>query len=74
MAPADIDMRVKFRLENGIYNANKYLRERGKRLQERLSRQRKVSLEEFMKQYQKVKQGSSRARKSTASGELVVSK
>jgi len=53
---------------------NDYHRERSERLKEQLSRQPKVSLEAAMKQYDRIKRGSSRQKSALPTAEQVTSK
>jgi hypothetical protein len=52
---------------------NDYHRERSERLKERLSKQPKVSLEDAMNQYDRIKRGSSRRKKELPTAERVTS-
>jgi hypothetical protein len=52
---------------------NDFHRQRSKRLKEQLSRQPKVSLEDAMKQYDRIKRGSTRQKKELQTAGRVIS-
>jgi len=53
---------------------NDYHRQRSKRLKERLSAQPKASLEDAMKQYERIKRGSTRRKSELRTVEPVISR